>query len=60
MDADFLTIQMIWFVYTGLSEDGADLAVGSRYVSGVNVVNWPMGASSDVLLCLNMSVWLQA
>lgn len=23
--------------------DGADLAVGSRYVSGVNVVNWPMG-----------------
>lgn len=23
--------------------DGADLAVGSRYVTGVNVVNWPMG-----------------
>lgn len=23
--------------------DGADMAVGSRYVSGVNVVNWPMG-----------------
>lgn len=23
--------------------DGADVAVGSRYVSGVNVVNWPMG-----------------
>ena len=23
--------------------DGADLAIGSRYVSGVNVVNWPMG-----------------
>lgn len=22
---------------------GADLAIGSRYVSGVNVVNWPMG-----------------
>lgn len=22
--------------------DGADVAVGSRYVSGVNVVNWPM------------------
>lgn len=22
--------------------DGADLAVGSRYVTGVNVVNWPM------------------
>lgn len=24
-------------------ENGADLAVGSRYVSGVNVVNWPIG-----------------
>ncbi|MDD4746535.1 MAG: polyprenol monophosphomannose synthase [Salinivirgaceae bacterium] len=23
--------------------NGADLAIGSRYVSGVNVVNWPMG-----------------
>lgn len=23
--------------------DGADLAIGSRYISGVNVVNWPMG-----------------
>ena len=22
--------------------DGADLAIGSRYVNGVNVVNWPM------------------
>ena len=24
-------------------EDGADVAIGSRYKSGVNVVNWPMG-----------------
>lgn len=24
-------------------KDGADVAIGSRYVSGVNVVNWPMG-----------------
>jgi dolichol-phosphate mannosyltransferase len=24
-------------------EDGADLAIGSRYISGVNVVNWPIG-----------------
>jgi dolichol-phosphate mannosyltransferase len=23
--------------------NGADLAIGSRYISGVNVVNWPMG-----------------
>lgn len=25
------------------ADEGYDLAVGSRYVSGVNVVNWPMG-----------------
>jgi len=25
------------------AEKGADVAVGSRYVTGVNVVNWPMG-----------------
>lgn len=24
-------------------EEGYDVAIGSRYVSGVNVVNWPMG-----------------
>lgn len=24
-------------------DKGADVAIGSRYVSGVNVVNWPMG-----------------
>ena len=24
-------------------EEGADVAIGSRYVRGVNVVNWPMG-----------------
>ena len=28
------------------AEGGADVAVGSRYVTGVNVVNWPMGACS--------------
>ncbi len=24
-------------------EDGSDVAVGSRYITGVNVVNWPIG-----------------
>lgn len=24
-------------------ENGADVAIGSRYVSGINVVNWPLG-----------------
>ena len=23
--------------------DGADVAIGSRYISGINVVNWPLG-----------------
>ena len=30
-------------LYEALSEGGADVAIGSRYVTGVNVVNWPMG-----------------
>lgn len=25
------------------ASEGADMAVGSRYITGVNVVNWPMG-----------------
>lgn len=25
------------------AEDGADVSIGSRYITGVNVVNWPMG-----------------
>ena len=29
-------------LYRACSEDGADLAVGSRYCNGVNVLNWPM------------------
>ena len=30
-------------LYEKCAEEGYDAAVGSRYVSGVNVVNWPMG-----------------
>ena len=43
--------------------DGADVAIGSRYVSGVNVVNWPMGrvimsyyASAYVRIVTGMNV----
>ncbi|MCF0203958.1 MAG: polyprenol monophosphomannose synthase, partial [Muribaculaceae bacterium] len=25
------------------AEEGADMSIGSRYITGVNVVNWPMG-----------------
>jgi len=30
-------------LYKEVTEGGSDVAVGSRYKSGVNVVNWPMG-----------------
>ncbi|TRX58221.1 polyprenol monophosphomannose synthase [Fulvivirga sp. M361] len=44
MDADFShNPKDLERLYTACAEEGADLAVGSRYVSGVNVVNWPMG-----------------
>lgn len=29
-------------LYKACAEEGNDLAIGSRYISGVNVVNWPM------------------
>ena len=30
-------------LYKACHDEGADVAIGSRYISGVNVVNWPMG-----------------
>jgi dolichol-phosphate mannosyltransferase len=30
-------------LYGACAKDGADLSIGSRYIKGVNVVNWPMG-----------------
>ena len=30
-------------LYAACHDEGADVAIGSRYVSGVNVVNWPIG-----------------
>ncbi|MBD5244467.1 MAG: polyprenol monophosphomannose synthase [Barnesiella sp.] len=44
MDADFSHNPAdLNALYKACAEDGADVAVGSRYVTGVNVVNWPMG-----------------
>ncbi|QRM88365.1 glycosyltransferase [Lacinutrix sp. WUR7] len=48
MDADFShNPKDLIRLYNTCHVDGADLAIGSRYVKGVNVVNWPM---SRVLL----------
>jgi dolichol-phosphate mannosyltransferase len=30
-------------LYEAIKSRNYDLAIGSRYVTGVNVVNWPMG-----------------
>ncbi len=44
MDADFShDPKDLPRLYKACSEEGGDVAIGSRYVSGVNVVNWPMG-----------------
>lgn len=43
MDADFShNPDDLPRLYHACAEEGADLAIGSRYVRGVNVVNWPM------------------
>lgn len=43
MDADFSHNPNDLLRLIDEAEKGADVAIGSRYVSGVNVVNWPMG-----------------
>lgn len=44
MDADFShNPNDLPRLYAACHDQGADLSIGSRYVSGVNVVNWPMG-----------------
>ena len=64
MDADLShNPQDLLTLYDACANQGADLAIGSRYVSGVNVVNWPMGrvlmsyfASKYVRFVLGMKV----
>lgn len=44
MDADFSHAPKdLPRLYNACAKEGYDVSVGSRYVSGVNVVNWPMG-----------------
>ena len=44
MDADFShNPNDLLKLYDACANSGADLSIGSRYVTGVNVVNWPMG-----------------
>lgn len=44
MDADFShNPNDLLKLYDACANEGADVAIGSRYITGVNVVNWPMG-----------------
>jgi len=43
MDADFShDPKDVIKLYNACHKEGADMAIGSRYATGVNVVNWPM------------------
>ena len=57
MDADFShNPNGLPHLYAACSEQGADVAVGSRYCNGVNVVNWPLGR---VLMSYFASVYVR-
>ncbi len=64
MDADFShNPDDLTRLYEACATNGADVAVGSRYVKGITVVNWPMsrimlsyGASRYVRLITGMTV----
>jgi dolichol-phosphate mannosyltransferase len=57
MDADFShNPNDLIRLYNACSKDGADLAIGSRYISGVNVVNWPL---SRVLMSYFASIYVR-
>lgn len=57
MDADFShNPEDLVKLYQACVHDGYDLAIGSRYVSGVNVVNWPM---NRVLVSYFASIYIQ-
>lgn len=44
MDADFShDPNDLPRLYSACADEGYDLAIGSRYITGVNVVNWPIG-----------------
>jgi len=57
MDADFShNPDDLIRLYKACNDDGADVAIGSRYVSGVNVINWPL---SRVLMSYFASIYVR-
>jgi len=57
MDADFShNPNDLLKLYAACAEEGFDVAIGSRYCNGVNVVNWPLGR---VLMSYFASVYVR-
>jgi dolichol-phosphate mannosyltransferase len=57
MDADFShDPHDLIKLYKACNDGGADLAIGSRYISGVNVVDWPL---SRVLMSYFASIYVR-
>ena len=57
MDADFShNPKDLLRLHAACADDDADVAIGSRYVKGVNVVNWPL---SRVLLSYMASLYVR-
>ncbi len=57
MDADFShDPNDLLRLYKACAIDGADLAIGSRYISGINVINWPL---KRVLMSYFASVYVR-
>lgn len=57
MDADFShNPKDLPRLYAACTEQGGDVAIGSRYCNGVNVVNWPLGR---VLMSYFASVYVR-
>lgn len=57
MDADFShNPEDLIRLYNACKENGADMSIGSRYIKGVNVVNWPMGR---VLMSYGASMYVR-
>ncbi|MCK9219917.1 MAG: polyprenol monophosphomannose synthase [Bacteroidales bacterium] len=57
MDADFShNPKDLIRMYDAAKNQGGDLIIGSRYITGVNVVNWPMGR---VLMSYGASIYVR-
>lgn len=57
MDADFShNPEDLMRLHDACANKGADLAIGSRYIKGINVVNWPM---SRILISYFASIYVR-